>query len=258
MGSRELPSTAARRRIADDKQEVIKDLRSTRIELGLSQAEVARSAGISADQVSRIERNLLDLPAIDQLAAHAAVLGMRLRLSLYAEGEPLRDGVQIPGLTAFRRRLHPSLAWRTEVVLPGRGDRRAWDAVVIDDDRTWTAIEWVSRIGAVDALLRRTNQKQRDDARIGRVVLVVADTVRNRHALATAIALIRAEYPLGTREVLGSLERGHAPALNGVALVRVPRDRPQPVHNGGKVVDAAAPPPPRFVENPVGRSFIGP
>jgi transcriptional regulator with XRE-family HTH domain len=62
--------------MADDKQEVIKDLRSTRIELGLSQAEVARSAGISADQVSRIERNLLDLPAIDQLAAHAAVLGM--------------------------------------------------------------------------------------------------------------------------------------------------------------------------------------
>jgi hypothetical protein len=72
------------------------------------------------------------------------------------------------------------------------------------------------------------------------------------------MALIRPEYPLGTREVLDALGRGHAPALNGIALVRVPRDRPQPVHSGGKVVDAAAPPPPRFVENPVGRSFIGP
>jgi transcriptional regulator with XRE-family HTH domain len=258
MGSRERPAAASRRAIAGDKHAVIGDLRSTRIELGLSQAEVARSAGVSVDQVSRIERGLLDLPVIDELAAVAGVLGMRLRLALYPEGEPLRDRVQVPGLTVFRKRLHPSLAWRSEVVLPAQGDRRAWDAVVIDDERTWTAVEWVSRIGAIDALLRRTNQKQRDDPRISRVVLVVADTVRNRSALRNAISVIRANFPLGTREVMDSLRHGHAPALNGIVLVRVPADRPQRVHNGGKVVDAAAAGPPRFVDNRLGGAFTEP
>jgi transcriptional regulator with XRE-family HTH domain len=236
----------------------IDDIRATRVELGLSQAAVARAAGVSRSHLSRIELGLVDPPRIDHLAAIAAVLGMRLRVQLYPEGEPLRDRVQAPALEAFRRRLHPTLAWRSEVVLPGTGDRRAWDAVVIDDERTWTAIEWISRIGAVDALLRRTNQKQRDDPRISRVVLLVADTVRNRHALREALGTVRAEYPLGSREVLAALAAGRAPVMNGIVLLRLPRDRPQPVHTGGKVVDADAAAARGFVENRLGGAFIEP
>jgi len=97
------------------------------------------------------------------------------------------------------------------------------------------------------------NQKQRDDARVSPVVLVIADTVRNRAALGESVALVRADYPLGTREVLGALAGGRAPALNGVVLLRIPGARPHPVHNGGKVVDAVVPAPSRFVENRVGR-----
>ncbi len=239
MASRETPAARALRLVASDVRSAIDDLRATRLERGLSQLDVARAAGISVDQLSRIERRQVGIPRADHLAAVSAVLGMRLRIHLYPEGEPLRDRVQTPGLEAFRRRLHPALAWRAEAVLPGQGDGRAWDAVVIDEDRTWTGIEWISRVGAVDAMLRRSNQKQRDDPRISGVVLVIADTARNRRALREAVAMVRAESPLDTREVLAALAAGRSPALNGV-LVRIAHARPQPVHSGGKVVDAAA------------------
>ena len=106
-------------------------------------------------------------------------------------------GVQLRILDHLRKQIHPSIAWRTEVPLPIQGDRRAWDAVAIADDG-WTGIEAISRLGVVDATLRSVNQKQRDDPRITRVVLAVADTVRNRQALRLAIASVRAEYPNST------------------------------------------------------------
>ena len=240
MASRNDPITAARQRVSEDIHQVTADIRATRIELGLSQAQLAKDTGISRPELSRLERDKIGLPVIEHLAAAAAALGMRLRIRLYPEGEPLRDRVQTPGLAAFRRRCHPSMAWRSEVVLPGHGDRRAWDAVAIDEEMTWTGIEWISRVGAVDATLRRTNQKQRDDPRISRVVLVIADTARNRRALREALPLVRAEFPLGTHEVLAALGEGRAPPLNGIVLARIPGGRPQRVHSGGKVVDAAA------------------
>ena len=94
MSSRDDSSTAARRLIEIDIGSVVDDIRSTRVELGLSQAELAGAARVSVDQVSRIERRLIDRPALDHLAAIASVLGMRLRLNLYPEGEPIRDRVQ--------------------------------------------------------------------------------------------------------------------------------------------------------------------
>ncbi len=239
MGSRQSPSSA-RRLIAADLASVVDDLHSTRLEHSVSQDELAKAAGISVDQVSRIERGLVAQPRIGHLATMASALGMRLRINLYPEGEPLRDRVQLPGLAALRKRIHPLMPWRSEVVLPGQSDRRAWDAVVIDEEHRWTGIEWISRVGAVDAMLRRTNQKQRDDPRISRVVLVVADTARNRAALRAGLAQVRADYPLGTREVLAALGEGRAPPLNGIVLLRVPSERPHAIHSGGKVVDAAA------------------
>jgi transcriptional regulator with XRE-family HTH domain len=258
MTARDPAAPRGRRLIAADVRATVDDLRATRVELGLSQRTVAAAAGLSQSRLSRMEREVGAPAGVVELASVAAVLGMRLRMQLYPEGEPLRDRVQAPGLDAFRKRVHPSMAWRSEVVLPGAGDRRAWDAMVIDEERAWTAIEWISRVGAVDAMLRRTNQKQRDDPRIHRVVLVVADTSRNRRALRQAIGIVRAEYPLDTREVLAALASGRAPALNGIVLLRIPRDRPQPVHTGGKVVDAAAPAAGTFVEKALCRPRTGP
>src|SRR4051812_16893172 len=101
MTARDTPTVAALLRLEAEMRLVTGDLRSTRIEHGLSQAQVSRSASISVDQLSRIERNLVELQGIPHLAAVAAVLGMRLKVALYPEGEPLRDRVQVPGLAAF-------------------------------------------------------------------------------------------------------------------------------------------------------------
>jgi transcriptional regulator with XRE-family HTH domain len=189
---------------------------------GISQATVAAAAGISRAQVGHLERAELAAPNLEHIASVAAVLGLSLRMNLYPEGEPVGDHVQLRLLRAFRERIDPSLPWRTEVALPIAGDRRAWDAVAIAPE-SWIGIEAISRFGAADGILRRANQKQRDDPRIGRVVLVVADTVRNRRALAVSAAAVRAEYPLDTRAILASLRGGRVPSLNGIAILGVPR-----------------------------------
>lgn len=238
---------------------LVDDLRRSRIAMGRTQAWIARAIGVSPALVGRLERHELRDTSAGHVAAYAAVLGLAVRITAYPEGEPVRDRVQLRLLGALRDRLHPSLAWRTEVGLPIQGDRRAWDAVAIGDDG-WTAFEGISRFGVVDATLRRVNQKHRDDPRIARVVLVLADTVRNRSALADAAATIRAEYPLDTRTVLGALASGKAPALNGVVILRVPRRdavRPQAVHTGVELVDDRPAEARGFVDNRLGSESGG-
>ncbi|MHB8890804.1 MAG: hypothetical protein ACYC65_02030 [Candidatus Limnocylindrales bacterium] len=222
---------------------LVDDLRRSRIAMGRTQAWIAGAIGVSPALIGRLERHELRNAAAGHVAAYAAVLGLAVRVTAFPEGEPVRDRVQLRLLGALRDRLHPSFAWRTEVALPIPGDRRAWDAVAIGEDE-WTAFEGISRFGVVDATLRRVNQKHRDDPRIARVVLVLADTVRNRGALADAAATIRGDYPLDTRTVLGALRSGKAPLLNGVVILRVPRPdpvHPQAVHTRGNLVDDRSP-----------------
>jgi transcriptional regulator with XRE-family HTH domain len=241
--------------------ELIRDLRATRIAAGLSQADVARGVGCSRSHVGRLERRELGSPSPQLLAGVAAVLGLELRVAAYPDGDPIADRVQLRLLAEFRRRIGPRTAWRTEVPLPIEGDRRAWDAVAIADDG-WAGIEVISRLGAVDAQTRRANLKLRDDPRVARVVLVVADTHRNRRALAAGAASIRAEYPLDTRSVVHALRSGALPTVNGIVVLRVPAAtdpaRPQAVHNGGKLVDDPAAPRGGLVEKRVGAPAPGP
>jgi transcriptional regulator with XRE-family HTH domain len=257
MPARDHPAIRGRRAIRRALSDVTTDLRTTRLALGLSQLQVAEIVGVSRSYIGRLERDEIGSPRLEHLATFASSLGLRLRLALYPDGEPIRDRVQLRLLDAFHARIHPSLGWRTEVSLPLRNDRRAWDALATADDG-WTAIEAITRLGAVDATLRATNQKQRDDPRIRRVVLVVADTARNRDALRLAVASIRAEYPLGSREVLSALASGSAPPLNGIVLMKIPAvdrppaRRPHVVHSGGKLVDAGGLSTRGLVENPVG------
>ena len=239
--------------------ELASDIRASRIALGLSQREIARAAGISRELVGRIEREELERLPFGDLAAIASTLGLDVRIGAWPTGDPLRDYVQVRLLGAFRARSHPSLTWRTEVPLPITGDRRAWDALIGAPDGL-VGIEGLSRIGAADATIRRANLKLADDPRVGRLVLVVNDTSRNRAALRVALATVRADFPLQTREVLADLRAGRAPRLNGVVVLRLSRDerRPQPVHSGGNVVDARGGVGRKFVDKPVGGTARGP
>ena len=254
MSTRTDPAAAARRRVTRQLEELVADLRSARVALGLSQAAVASAAGVSRVLLGRIERLELARVPHGDLGAIAAVLGLDLRIGAWPAGDPLRDSVQVWLLEAVRARLHPTLGWRTEVRLPGAGERRAWDAVITAPDGS-VGIEAISRFGAAEATIRRVNLKLADDPRIARAVLVVSDTNRNRDALRLALATVRADFPLQTREVFQALEAGLVPRLGGVVLLRVPRQegRPQAVHSGGKTVDAGGGATAKFVDKPVGR-----
>jgi transcriptional regulator with XRE-family HTH domain len=234
-------------------------LRDRRLALGLSQQAVAGAAGMGRSMVGRIERGEIGAPDITDLGAMAAVLGLALRIATYPHGQPIADRVQIRLLAAFRDRLPSSLGWRSEVPLPIAGDNRAWDAVTTPPEG-WTALEGISRLGAVDATVRRAKLKHRDDPRIERLVLVVLDTNRNRAALATAAPIVRDDFPLDTRAVMAALSSGHAPPANGIVLIRLPphEGHPQAVHTGGKTVDAGGARRTKFVDKPVGGTEPGP
>jgi transcriptional regulator with XRE-family HTH domain len=259
MSTRVVAADQGRRAIAHAQRELLRDLRDRRLALGLSQRTVAGAAGIGRSMLGRIERGEIASPDITDLGAMAAVLGLALRIAMYPQGQPIADRVQLRLLAAFRDRIPQSMGWRTEVPLPVAGDRRAWDAVVTLLDG-WTAIEGISRLGAVDATIRRAKLKLRDDPRIERLVLVILDTNRNRAALAAAGPTIRDDFPLDTRAVLSALHGGHTPSANGIVLLRVPPGpgRPQAVHTGGKTVDARGAPGRKFVDKPVGGAVPGP
>lgn len=180
---------------------------------------VAEATGISRSLVGRIERDELGSVDLEVLGALASVLGLRVRIGTYPEGQPIGDGVQLRLLKALSGQLHPALRWRTEVPLPIAGDLRAWDAVVSADE-DWAGVEGISRLGAVDLTIRRALQKQRDDPRIRMVMLVINDTIRNRDAIAVAGDVMRDAFPLETGVVMRELRHGRIPRLNGVVLLR--------------------------------------
>ena len=157
MGTRNPAPAAARRAAERAIRDLVDDLRARRLALGISLDVVARAVGLSPSLLSRIERHEIQWPRQDHLAALAAALGLDLRLGAYPAGEAIRDRVQLQLLPALQHRAHPSVMWRSEVGLPIPGDRRAWDAVGIARDGGWTGVEGISRLGAVDGILRRVN-----------------------------------------------------------------------------------------------------
>jgi transcriptional regulator with XRE-family HTH domain len=224
MAARERPRDRGRRRAREAVGEIVGELRTQRLDLGLSQDAVASAAGLSQPALSRVERKETAEPRLGDLFAIAAVLGLDLRLNAYPSGEPVRDHVQIRLLPAMRSRVPKTWPWLTEAPLPIAGDRRAWDAVAIAPEG-WTAFEAISRFGAVDATVRRVRLKQRDDPRIRRVVLVIADTHRNRRALDAARPTLAADFPLVTREVLRDLAEGRMPRADGIIVLGIPARR---------------------------------
>ena len=94
------------------------------------------------------------------------------------------------------------MKWRTEVPIGVDGDLRAWDAVV--DGSGWTLhVEAETVLDDVQAVERRLSLKSFDGA-AQRVLLLLADTPRNRRAMAVSQAAFGA-YVQGNRRILRSL-----------------------------------------------------
>jgi hypothetical protein len=145
-----------------------------------------------------------------------AAVGIDVRLRAYPSGDPIRDAGQARLLERLRPEVHPSLRWRTEVPLQIEGDLRAWDAMI--SGPVWQLpVEAETVIEDVQALERKLSLKERD-GNVDHLVLLIADTPRNRRALASAPAAFRA-WPLRTRDVLGAVRAGRDPGASGIVFL---------------------------------------
>ena len=197
--------------------ELGEELRNARLLAGLSQSALARAAGTSAPQISRIEHGEHEAVSLVVLARLYAVVGNDLTARAYPVGNPLRDAAHLRLLERFRGRLSPALGWRTEVPLPLPGDARAWDGVVSGDG--WLiGVEAETRLHDLQALERRVALKRRDGA-VERVVLVVADTRSNRRVIAAHEPELRRWLPLPGRQALSALASAREPSDSAFVLV---------------------------------------
>ena len=133
----------------------------------------------------------------------------------------LRDAAHARLLARFQARLARTIRLRTEVPIDGDGDRRAWDgelAVAGEIGMETCKLEAETVLHDLQALDRRIARKMRDDG-VNQVVLLVADTRRNRRVMREFQTLIRERYPLSTREVMTALSSGRLPRASGCAVV---------------------------------------
>jgi transcriptional regulator with XRE-family HTH domain len=190
-----------------------------RLQLGLSQAQVALAVHISQGLYSRIERGALPSLSVVLAARIAAVLGLDLVAKAYPGGNSIRDAGQAPRLRRLLDAAAKPLSYRTEVPLP-RSDngfeQRAWDAVIFGQGER-TAVEFETRLYDLQAQERRLGLKLRDDPP-DRCLVIVANTPANRRVLAEFEWRFAGLSRLRTATVLRELHAGRHPPTGLILL----------------------------------------
>ncbi len=217
VATRERRIDRGRRRARQALAKIGEEFRETRISGGLSQDQVADAAGISQQELSRIERGEAPWVTYETLVLIAAVLGLDLPLRTYPVSGPVRDAAQLKLLAKFRALLPAGLSWRTEVPLQIERDLRAWDAVV--GGRGWQLpVDAETRLRDVQALARREALKRRDDA-AETMILLIADTRHNRQVVRLAKPDLVADFPMPGAAVLAALSKAERPTGSGIVFV---------------------------------------
>lgn len=217
MPSRERPADRGAALARESVARIAVEAREARLATGLGQADVARALGISVAQLSRIERGLSPDLTVAMATRLHAVLGLRLSVRSYPDGDPIRDAAQVRLLEAFVARCHASLARAWEVPFPTPGDLRAWDLTL--RGATFRAgVEGETRIRDVQALERRMALKERD-GRMDRLLLVVLDSRANRATVRAHADVVAARFPILGARALELLAVGADPGGNALILL---------------------------------------
>jgi transcriptional regulator with XRE-family HTH domain len=216
MGRSSVAVDRARRRIDADLRRVIEEIAAARRSAGVSLRGVGLGCGVGKSTIARIESGATRTVDLRLLAAMGAAVGLDVRLRAFPAGDPIRDAGQQRLLGRLRERLAPGLRMPTEVPLPIDGDRRAWDAMIVGDG--WrVGVEAETVLDDIQAVERRLSLKRRDGG-VDHVILLVADTRRNRLALAAASNAF-GDLPLRTRGVLRAVAAGRDPDGGGVVIL---------------------------------------
>jgi transcriptional regulator with XRE-family HTH domain len=218
MATRQRPVDLGTERARGIRAQLGIEVRAARVDRGLTLATVGRAVGLSASEVSRIERGILESASIVQLARLLAVVGLELAARAYPGPQPIRDAAHVNLLGRFHGRLHPGLRWGTEVPLPRAGDPRAWDALVSCGSDWRYGVEAETSPRDSQALVRRLNAKARDGAVDG-VILVLPRTRQSREFLQAAGETLRPSFPIDGRRALELLSARVDPGGNAIVLV---------------------------------------
>ena len=176
--------------------------------------------GISASELSRVERGLAPWVDVPTLSRVSAVVGLDLWIRTYPGGEPLRDAAHPALLDAFRSVVAASMNLRMEVPIGDPRDLRAWDVVATEASGDACGVELDTRLVDAQDQLRRVTMK-RHDGNVDRVLIVLSDTRSNRTALRAAAGLFQSEFSLDRDEILSALADGRIPPRDGVLLLPV-------------------------------------
>jgi len=193
------------------------EIRLARASLGLSVAVVAREAGLSPAEASRIERAEAEWVSVLTLSRLCSIVGLDLSVRAYPGGRPLRDARHAAKLEQLHVRLNDALRWSVEVPLPNATDQRAWDAMI--RGHGWRfGVE--CELNPIDgqALLRRLHLKQRDGLVDG-VILLMPDPRQTRLFRREYALQLQMEFPLGAGATLAALATGHRPSASSVVVL---------------------------------------
>ena len=176
---------------------------------------------MSSSQGSRIERGAHPAASHDQIARLGGVVGIDVRLRSYPGPAPALDSPQLGLIARLVRRLPPTLTVPTEVPLPGPGDQRAWDGVIVGLDggpATRLPFDAETRLVDVQAQHRRLKLKLRDSG-FDAVLWLVARTRHNREVIEAAAASLAADFPVSARQALAALAAGRHPGGSAIVLL---------------------------------------
>lgn len=203
----------ARRILAD----LGRELRAARRDRGLSQAAIGRAAGVSGVTVGRVERGLAPRVSFLLVARLVEAVGLGLSARAYPGGSPLRDAAHVALLARFRRGLHSSLRWRTEVPLPIVGDQRAWDGLIVGDGWRYGVEAETAPLDA-QALGRRLALKARDGGVDG-LILLLPRTRRTREFVRDARESLILSFPGSETYTLELLAAGTCPSASTIVRI---------------------------------------
>lgn len=196
---------------------VQRELRTARLDRGLSQATVASALGIDRSLLSRVERGAVPDLGIVAASEMLAAVGLELSVRAYPSGGPLRDAAHVALLQRFHSNLHRSLGWTTEVPLPVAGDLRAWDAMI--RGRSWRCgVEAETHPTDLQALERRLALKQRDGD-VELIVLLLLNSRYNRRLVRDAADALHGRFPVPGPRALERLGAGMSPGGNAIVLL---------------------------------------
>jgi DNA-binding XRE family transcriptional regulator len=201
-------------------QRIGEEVMLSRVGLGLSNRAAARLAGVAPHTQEKVEAGDPTVQ-IDTACRVAAGVGLRTWGRTFPASEPsLRDTGQLETADWLKSIAHNSYASAVELAL---GNLRSADLVLLGPTEI-IDVE-IERL-LEDFQLQTRIQREKREAlaamhqRPVRLVLAIADTDRNRRVVRPHGALIRAEFPAGTREVTAAIRSGKPLGRDGILWVR--------------------------------------